>query len=164
MPEAGQARRWTLAILFRPLRFAVGAPVRLRSEGRAPISQEASPLCSRPRRQIHPLLHFGWRPQDRRPNCEELFSQQWMEWRRTRTGSGAMHLHTYRDESRSRHFDLISGGEHPRSIDLVVAMTSDILVISFACALVSLRRTDQTRRPPPSITRVWPVTKVCRIR
>jgi hypothetical protein len=75
-----------------------------------------------------------------------------------------MHLHTYRDESRSRHFDLISGGEHPRSIDLVVAMTSDILVISFACALVSLRRTDQTRRPPPSITRVWPVTKVCRIR
>jgi len=26
------------------------------------------------------------------------------------------------------------------------------------------RRTDQTRRPPPSITRVWPVTNVCRIR
>jgi hypothetical protein len=28
----------------------------------------------------------------------------------------------------------------------------------------SVRRTDQTSRPPPSITRVWPVAKVCRIR
>ncbi len=32
-----------------------------------------------------------------------------------------MRLHTYRDESRSRHFDLIFGGERPRSIDLVSA-------------------------------------------
>jgi hypothetical protein len=30
-----------------------------------------------------------------------------------------MRLQTYRDESRSRHFDLICGGEHPTSIDLV---------------------------------------------
>jgi hypothetical protein len=47
-----------------------------------------------------------------------------------------MHLHTYRDENRSRHFDLISEGQRPRSIDLVVAMTSGILVVGFACALV----------------------------
>jgi hypothetical protein len=48
-----------------------------------------------------------------------------------------MHLHTYRDESRSRHFDLISGGERPRSIDLVVAIISGILVVSFVCALMA---------------------------
>jgi hypothetical protein len=47
-----------------------------------------------------------------------------------------MHLHTYRDESRSRHFDLISGGKRPRSIDLVVAITSGMLVVGFACALM----------------------------
>jgi hypothetical protein len=47
-----------------------------------------------------------------------------------------MHLHTYRDESRSRHFDLISGGKHPRSIDLVLAVTSGMLVVGFACALM----------------------------
>ena len=47
-----------------------------------------------------------------------------------------MHLHTYRDESRSRHFDLISGGKHPRSIDLVLAVTFGMLVVGFACALM----------------------------
>ena len=47
-----------------------------------------------------------------------------------------MHLHTYRDESRARHFDLISGGKSPRSIDLVVAVTAGILVIGFASALM----------------------------
>jgi hypothetical protein len=47
-----------------------------------------------------------------------------------------MRLHTYRDENRSRHFDLISGGQHPRSIDLVVILTSSILVIAAACALI----------------------------
>ena len=30
-----------------------------------------------------------------------------------------MRLHSYRDESHSRHFDLIGGGGHPWSIDLV---------------------------------------------
>jgi hypothetical protein len=29
-----------------------------------------------------------------------------------------MRLHSYRDESHSRHFDLIGGGGHPWSIDL----------------------------------------------
>jgi hypothetical protein len=43
-----------------------------------------------------------------------------------------MHLHTYRDESRSRHFDLIGG--HRWSIDLV----SGILLMGFACAVAAL--------------------------
>jgi hypothetical protein len=47
-----------------------------------------------------------------------------------------MHLHKYRDESRARHFDLISAGKSPRSIDLVAAITSGILMIGFACALM----------------------------
>jgi hypothetical protein len=47
-----------------------------------------------------------------------------------------MHLHTYRDESRSRHFDLIGG--HHRSVDLVAATASGILVVGFACAVVAL--------------------------
>lgn len=48
-----------------------------------------------------------------------------------------MRLQTYRDESRSRHFDLIYGGERgPRSIDLVLVTTSGMLVVGFACALM----------------------------
>jgi hypothetical protein len=47
-----------------------------------------------------------------------------------------MRLQTYRDESRSRRFDLISGDEHPRSIDLVLVITSGMLVVGFACALM----------------------------
>jgi hypothetical protein len=49
-----------------------------------------------------------------------------------------MRLQTYRDESRSRHFDLTGGGGHPWSIDLVAATASGILVVGFACALVAL--------------------------
>ena len=48
-----------------------------------------------------------------------------------------MRLQTYRDESRSRHFDLIFGGEHPRSIDLVLVAISGMLVAGFACALMA---------------------------
>jgi hypothetical protein len=47
-----------------------------------------------------------------------------------------MRLQTYRDESRARHFDLIFGGERPRSIDLVLVATSGMLVVGFACALM----------------------------
>jgi hypothetical protein len=50
----------------------------------------------------------------------------------------AMHLHTYRDESRSRHFDLIGGRNHPWSIDLVALTTSAMLVVGFACAVAAL--------------------------
>jgi hypothetical protein len=50
-----------------------------------------------------------------------------------------MRLQTYRDESRSRHFDLTGGrGRHPWSIDLVTVTASGILVVGFACALVAL--------------------------
>jgi len=49
-----------------------------------------------------------------------------------------MRLQTYRDESRSRHFDLTGGGSHPWSIDLVAATAAGILVVGFACALVAL--------------------------
>ena len=49
-----------------------------------------------------------------------------------------MHLHTYRDESRSRHFDLIGGRGHPWSIDLVVAIALGILLIGFGRAFAAL--------------------------
>jgi hypothetical protein len=49
-----------------------------------------------------------------------------------------MRLHTYRDENRSGHFDLVSGGKHPRSIDLVVILTSILLVVGAACALIAV--------------------------
>ena len=48
-----------------------------------------------------------------------------------------MRLHTYRDESHSRHFDLVGGGGHPWTIDLVAVTTSAMLVVGFACALVA---------------------------
>ena len=48
-----------------------------------------------------------------------------------------MRLHSYRDESHSRDFDLIGGGGHPWSIDLVCVTASAILVVGFGCALVA---------------------------
>jgi hypothetical protein len=48
-----------------------------------------------------------------------------------------MRLQTYRGESHSPHVDLISGGKHPRSIDLVVILTSILLVVGAACALIA---------------------------
>jgi hypothetical protein len=47
-----------------------------------------------------------------------------------------MRLRTYRDESRSRHLDLMGGGGW--SIDLVSAAASGILVVGFACAFLAL--------------------------
>lgn len=49
-----------------------------------------------------------------------------------------MRLQTHRDESRSRHFDLLGGGGHPWSIDLVTVTASVVLVAGFACAFVAL--------------------------
>jgi hypothetical protein len=49
-----------------------------------------------------------------------------------------MRLQTYRDESRSRHFDLLGGGGHPWSIDLVTVTASGILVAGFACAVAAI--------------------------
>jgi hypothetical protein len=48
-----------------------------------------------------------------------------------------MRLRTYRDESLSRHFDLIGGGDHPWSIDLVSVTASGVLVMGFTCALIA---------------------------
>ena len=56
-----------------------------------------------------------------------------------------MRLHSYRDESHSRHFDLIGGGSHPWSIDLVYVTASAILVVGFACALMAI---GSARIPP----------------
>ncbi len=47
-----------------------------------------------------------------------------------------MPIQTYRDGSRSRHFYLITGGKRPKSIDLVLAITSGMLVAGFAYALM----------------------------
>ena len=52
--------------------------------------------------------------------------------------AAAMHLHTYRDESRSWHLDLIGGRGHPWSLDLVVVIASGILLMGFACAFAAL--------------------------
>jgi hypothetical protein len=46
-----------------------------------------------------------------------------------------MRIHSYRDESHSRHFNLIGGSAHPWSIDLVAVTAVGIIVVSFACAL-----------------------------
>ena len=43
-----------------------------------------------------------------------------------------MRLQTYRDETRSRHFDLIG------SIDLVAVLASGILVLGFAGAVAAI--------------------------
>jgi hypothetical protein len=47
-----------------------------------------------------------------------------------------MRIQTYRDESFSRHFDLIHGSGQAKSVDLVSVTTASILLASFACALV----------------------------
>jgi hypothetical protein len=46
-----------------------------------------------------------------------------------------MHLHTYRDENRSGHFDLVG---HHWSVDLVAVTAAGILVVGFVCAVVTL--------------------------
>ncbi len=49
-----------------------------------------------------------------------------------------MRIKTFRDESRSRHFDLVGEGEDPWSVDLVVQAFSCMLLGGFAFALVAL--------------------------
>lgn len=48
-----------------------------------------------------------------------------------------MHLHMYRDESRSGHLDIVGGGAHPWTIDLVTVIAIALLVVGFASALVA---------------------------
>jgi hypothetical protein len=49
-----------------------------------------------------------------------------------------MRLHSYMDENRSRHLDLIGGKHHLWSIDLVAVIASGILLMGFACAIAVL--------------------------
>ena len=48
-----------------------------------------------------------------------------------------MRLHAYRDENRSGHVELMGGGNHPWTIDLVTVIVAVILVGGFAGALVA---------------------------
>lgn len=48
-----------------------------------------------------------------------------------------MRLQTYRDESHSRHLDLVGGVVHPWSIDLISVAASGLLLVGFACALLA---------------------------
>jgi hypothetical protein len=49
-----------------------------------------------------------------------------------------MRFRTYRDNSRSRHFDLVGRGDDPWSVDLVVEAASFILLGGFVWALVAV--------------------------
>ena len=48
-----------------------------------------------------------------------------------------MHLHIYRDESRSGHIDLVGEGDRPWTIDLVTAIAAGIMLVGFAGALAA---------------------------
>ena len=48
-----------------------------------------------------------------------------------------MHIHVYRDESRSGHIDLVGDGDQPWAIDLVMVVTTTMLLVSFVAALVA---------------------------
>jgi hypothetical protein len=49
-----------------------------------------------------------------------------------------MRLQTYRDECRSRHFDLVGRGDDPWSVDLAVEAFSFFLLSGFVCALTAV--------------------------
>jgi hypothetical protein len=57
---------------------------------------------------------------------------------RAHKGVRVMRLHTFRDDRRSRHLDLIGGKGHPWSIDLVTVTIAGILGVGFVCALAAL--------------------------
>jgi hypothetical protein len=46
-----------------------------------------------------------------------------------------MHIRTYRDDAYSRHFDLISDGARPWTVDLVTVTASTLLLAGFVSAL-----------------------------
>lgn len=48
-----------------------------------------------------------------------------------------MRFHTYRDESRACHLDLVGGTTMPWSIDLVRLGAAAVLLASFVCALAA---------------------------
>ena len=48
-----------------------------------------------------------------------------------------MHLHVYRDKTRSGHVDLVGEGDQPWSIDLVTVIAAAIMLVGFGAALVA---------------------------
>jgi hypothetical protein len=80
---------------------------------------------------LSPRFEAGCLAGQRRP--WELFRQLQIESGR-RYGA-VMHLQTYRDEDRSRHFDLVGDNW---SIDLVTVTAAGVLLAGFVCAIVTL--------------------------
>ena len=66
----------------------------------------------------------------------ELFCQQSVELRLLTLKRAAMRFQTYRDQTHSRHLELIGGGVDPWSIDLVSVVASGLLVVGLVCALL----------------------------
>jgi hypothetical protein len=48
-----------------------------------------------------------------------------------------MHLHTYKDDQKSWHFDLVRDGDNPGSFDLVSVAFWVLLAVGAVCALVA---------------------------
>lgn len=55
----------------------------------------------------------------------------------TQTVAVTMHLHVYRDENRAGHIDLVMGGAHPWTIDLVSAIAAAMMLVGFAGAIAA---------------------------
>lgn len=79
-------------------------------------------------RPIPARIDPEWRPW-------ELLRQLQIESAGPLRRAAVMHLQTYRDEDRSRHFDLV--GNH-WSIDLVTVTAAGVLLVGFVCAIVTL--------------------------
>jgi hypothetical protein len=84
---------------------------------------------------MRPRMRRGWLDVDQWPALRGRADRPMVPLRMR--SAVAMRLHTYRDKSRSRHFDLIGGGGHPWSIDLVSVAVSAMLMAGFACALIA---------------------------
>jgi hypothetical protein len=74
-------------------------------------------------------LHHG----PHRGGTGVLVADWWSPLRR----SVSMHLHTYKDDQKSRHFDLVRDGENPGSFDLVLVSIWALLAAGAVCALVA---------------------------
>lgn len=46
-----------------------------------------------------------------------------------------MRLHAHQDQNHAGHLDVVGGGDHPWSIDLVTVTAAALLVIGFAAAV-----------------------------
>jgi hypothetical protein len=106
-----------------------------RDAGRCPAHGAAGPVLFFPSRASMPSQAAGERDNLRR----QWGALSWPVWIASRyadaDGTTAMHLHIYRDESRSGHFDLVGGGDHPWTIDLVAVTAAAILLVGFAGAV-----------------------------